>query len=78
MTTPTKTNRITVADLPDQISQPHPRPFLYCPHCGSEYSAHRGDYFLAEPRTVLQCSNGHRRANLLLVQRVSHLVEVAA
>ena len=32
-----------------------PQPFLYCGVCGAEYSAHRGDYWCADPATELTC-----------------------
>jgi hypothetical protein len=28
---------------------------MYCHTCGEEYSANRGDYFAANPDTVLTC-----------------------
>jgi hypothetical protein len=43
---------ITVQELPEQ---PEPRTFLYCHHCGEQYSAYRGDYFLVAPDSVMQC-----------------------
>lgn len=63
---------IRVKDLADQISQPRPRAFLYCTICGSETSAHRGDYFLAHPDTVLTCCD----APLIRVVRRTQLIEV--
>lgn len=67
---------ITVAELPDLLGQPGTHPFLYCPSCGSEYSAHRGDYWAARPDAPLTCSNGHRRRGMRLVRRLARLVEV--
>ena len=46
---------VRVGDLTDQIGKPGPRPFLLCRVCGGEYSADAGDYFAAEPETVLRC-----------------------
>lgn len=43
---------IRVADLPDESST---RALLHCPRCGGEYSAYRGDYFMARPETVMKC-----------------------
>jgi hypothetical protein len=45
--------------------------FLYCPECGSEYSATHGDYFMANPETTMKCC----RVNNILVERVTRLVE---
>lgn len=44
-----------IRDLKDQIGAPYPRPLMYCHTCGEEYSANRGDYFAANPDTVLTC-----------------------
>ena len=46
---------IRVQDLQDQIGMSGPRPILYCPSCGGEFSANRGDYFWAAPGDVLRC-----------------------
>jgi len=46
---------IRVKDLKDQLDTKEPRPILYCPICGAEYSAHAGDYFLARPDHVFVC-----------------------
>lgn len=59
---------LRVADLPDlQDSTAHKdargrtyyvlnnNPRLRCEHCGGEYSAHRGDYFAADPHTPMTC-----------------------
>ncbi len=61
----TKRTAVTVAALPDR---PPIGVCLYCWHCGSQYSAHRGDYFLRTPDHVMRCSNGHSPVNLLLVE----------
>jgi hypothetical protein len=45
---------IRVRDLTDQIDSTL-RAFLFCPVCQGEYSAHRGDYFMASPETVMKC-----------------------
>jgi len=52
---------IRVGDLPD-----HPRygVKLYCINCAGEYSATRGDYFLAQPDQLMTCCG----RPLLLVQ----------
>ncbi len=48
--------RVTrVKDLTDQIGTPYPRPLLKCSVCQGEYSANRGDYFMAHPDTVMMC-----------------------
>lgn len=44
---------VRVGDLEDQIGAP--RPFLKCGKCGGEYSANRGDYFMARPDVVMKC-----------------------
>ena len=63
---------VTVADLPNQDARTHPRAFLYCETCHGEYSAHRGDYFMAAPDHVMRCC----RRPLRLVTRECRLVEV--
>lgn len=47
--------QIKVSDLKEQIGTPYPRALLKCFHCGSENSAHRGDYFMARPDHVFKC-----------------------
>lgn len=44
-----------VADLPDLFDSPAPRPALHCLMCGNSYSAHKGDYFDADPNAVFTC-----------------------
>lgn len=56
---------IKVSDLKEQIGTPHPRPLLKCFVCGNEYSAHRGDYFMAKPSHVFKCCN----QNMALVRK---------
>lgn len=46
---------VTVGDLRDQIGKDGPRPLLYCPICGGEYSANAGDYFMAPKTHVFRC-----------------------
>lgn len=47
---------VQVKDLKDQIgTATSGRLFLYCLECGEEYSANKGDYFMAEPDHVFQC-----------------------
>jgi hypothetical protein len=36
------------------------QPSLYCPHCDASYSANPGDYWAANPATVLRCVCGER------------------
>lgn len=43
---------IRVRDLPEQ---PAYGVKLYCWQCHGTYSAHRRDYFLSEPNTVMTC-----------------------
>ncbi len=45
---------------------------LYCPHCQGEYSATRGDYFMASPDMVMECCE----APMLLVRERRTLVQV--
>lgn len=48
---------VRVRDLTNQIGTPYPRASLHCFECGADYSAHRGDYFMAAPDTVFKCCN---------------------
>lgn len=50
------TDGVRVADLPEFHGLQGPRPILYCDHCGGEFSANRGDYFLAAPGTIMRCT----------------------
>lgn len=43
-----------VKELKDQCFTPYPRPILLCRSCGETCSAHKGDYFAADPETVLK------------------------
>lgn len=63
-----------VKDLKDQIDTKGPRPILYCPVCGAEYSAHAGDYFLARPDHVFECCG----EPMLLVVKTTRYIEVCA
>jgi len=73
--------RVTVADLPEstlpEAGGPGAGAFLWCPRCGAEFSATRGDYFWkgSEP---FSCRGPvglrHRKVNLQLVRRESRLV----
>ena len=64
---------VHVKDLPDQIGTGGARAFLFCQVCGGEYSAHKGDYFMAAPDTVMRCC----KRPLRLVTRHTELREVA-
>ncbi len=64
--------QIRVRDLKDQIGAPGPRPILYCRVCHGEYSANAGDYFVANPETIMRCCG----RSMALVTRVCKLVEV--
>lgn len=59
---------IRVRDLPEQLGAGSGRQFLYCEHCGAENSAHRGDYFMADPDTVFACCGAPMR--LVTARRV--------
>ena len=65
-TTKTTTTAVRVRDLPE-----HPRPgvMLYCYRCGGEWSATRGDYFMAAPDHVFRCEHCPRQPTLTLVER---------
>ena len=52
-------DKVTVGDLKEAPEGA----MLYCPICGSEYSANYHDYFLASDRHVFKCC--HR--NMMLV-----------
>ncbi len=54
-----------VKDLPDQ---PRYNQYLYCTQCGEHNSAARGDYFMADPDTVIRCC---RRPMQLVQERTT-------
>jgi hypothetical protein len=39
-------------ELKNQTGERGPHPFLYCAECEAEYSANRGDYFMANPEAM--------------------------
>lgn len=43
---------VTVSDLPES---PTYGTLLYCPRCGEEYSANKGDYFWLPDDHVFEC-----------------------
>lgn len=68
---------IRVKDLPDPADQTihnvyYKGPSLYCTICGGEYSANRGDYFIANPETVMKCCG----LALKLVRKECRRIEV--
>jgi len=73
---------IRVKDLKQQVGTEErggklwvvPQPFLYCGHCGNQFSANRGDYFAADPEHVFKCC----RRNMLLVTKRTIFEQVAA
>lgn len=65
---------MTYDELP---TTPAPNTMLYCPHCGAEYSACRGDYFLVDPHSVIHCGSCTSLQPLVLVKRVVEYREVA-
>lgn len=52
--------------LPNGVHIEARQPMLRCSACGGEYSANPGNYFMADPNTVMRC---HGRP-LQLVDRV--------
>lgn len=65
-------HRVRVRNLKDESGVAKP-PVLYCRCCGAEYSAHRGDYFLADPEHVFKCC----RRNLRLVRVTRVITEIS-
>lgn len=76
------TKRLFVADLFDQTRPENggagAGAFLYCPKCGSEYSANKHDYWFMAPDEPFTCRGPvglrHRKTNLQLMRRQSRLV----
>ena len=64
---------VQVKDLVNQIGYNGPRAILYCPACGNEASANRGDYFMAKPNTVLRCECGMPFAKVVKSTVFSHV-----
>lgn len=68
---------ITVNKLPDLMGKTGRLPFLRCPCCACEYSAHKGDYWAAtHPDEPMRC--GECGEPLKLVRRFTRFVEVAS
>lgn len=67
-------------DLPEstlpEAGGPGAGAFLYCPRCGGEFSATRGDYWALWPDAPMVCREGHRSTLLRLVRRECQLKEV--
>ena len=49
---------LTYGDLKDQIGTKGIWPVLHCPACGEDASGNAGDYFMANPKTVIRCCCG--------------------
>lgn len=64
---------IRVNDLPER---PAPNVVLHCPHCLSDYSATRGDYFWMPATKVFRCQEC--RAPLLLMAKRTGYSPVSA
>lgn len=63
---------VYVKDLADQIlDKTRAGEFLYCPVCGDESSANKGDYFMADDNQKLRCGNHRPLADLVLATRTS-------
>src|SRR2546427_12524566 len=64
---------VTVADLFDLLDPSGAGAFLWCPRCGGEFSATRGDYFWKPAGEAFTCRGPvglrHRKGNLQLVRR---------
>jgi hypothetical protein len=64
------THGVRVQDLKDQINTPHPRTTLHCFECGQSFSAHRGDYFAADPEHLFICCD---KPMQLVVKRTQYV-----
>lgn len=64
---------LRIRDLTDN---PSPHVMLLCSRCGGEYSAYRGDYFMAPPDTVMKC--GHCKGAMRIVEKQTRYIEVRA
>jgi len=62
---------VTIADLPEQ---PDHGVILKCPSptCGLEFSATRGDYFIASPLTTMRCGCQGRPFLQLVKKTISY------
>ena len=65
---------VKVSDLKDQLGTSYPRPMLFCRYCGETASAHKGDYFMADPDTTFK----HCGRNMALVVKRVTFEPVAA
>lgn len=50
--------------------------FLYCPECGEQYSATRGDYFLAPKDSEVTCRDDHEPTPMILAREERRIVPV--
>lgn len=62
-----RTQLLYLRDLPVTSGPAPPHPMLYCPRCGGESSASRGDYFWQPPTKPFRC--GACRGPLVLVTK---------
>lgn len=63
---------MTYADLPDLHAERRP-PVLFCEVCLEPFSAHKGDYFWAEPDEEIRCG---RCETPLVLAKFSTVMEV--
>ena len=68
---PRKPSRaLTYGDLPDPAGDA----FIYCPSCGSRWSATRGDYFMCDPTKPIVCGSPGCHNHPLLLARKRDLI----
>lgn len=68
------TRTTTYGDLPESTATNGL--VLFCPCCGQECSATRGDYFMADPTATVEC--GEDSTPMLLGRWVRHFKEMTA
>ena len=66
---------IRIKDLKDQVGMTGPCPFLRCPKGHCEVSANTGDYFAADPSTVLRCDVCKAALQLVIQKTIYEEVE---
>lgn len=64
---------VKVKDLRDLMGVSQPHEFLHCSKCYGQYSANAADYWNLPADYTFKCC----RRNMMLVRRVSTLVEVS-
>jgi len=58
--------KAVMSNLRDQIEMTGPRPVMHCSECGSDWSAHRGDYWQYNDDYVFTCTECNTELEILV------------